>query len=60
MGVGDAPSESGRVVGLPEVLEITGLSREPRSGVRVRDGSFPPAIRLGGQGLCRMVVSYRL
>ncbi|MYB44181.1 MAG: AlpA family phage regulatory protein [Acidimicrobiia bacterium] len=38
----------GRVVRLPEVLEITGLSRTT-IWRRERDGSFPPPIRLGGE-----------
>lgn len=38
----------GRVVRLPEVMEITGLSRTT-IWRRERDGSFPPPIRLGGE-----------
>ena len=37
-----------RVVRLPEVLEITGLSRTT-IWRRERDGSFPAPIRLGGE-----------
>lgn len=37
-----------RVVRLPEVLEITGLSRTT-IWRRERDGSFPPPIRLGSE-----------
>ncbi len=39
----------GRVVRLPEVLEITGLSRTT-IWRRERDGSFPAPFRLGGEG----------
>ncbi len=46
--VGDAASGSGRVVRLPEVLKITGLSRTT-IWRREREGSFPPPIRLGGK-----------
>ena len=42
------PSGGGRMVRLPEVLEITGLSRTT-IWRRERDGSFPPPIRLGGE-----------
>ena len=42
------PSGGGRVVRLPEALEITGLSRTT-IWRRERDGSFPPPIRLGGE-----------
>jgi len=38
----------GRVVRLPEVLEITGLSRTT-IWRRERDGSFPSPFRLGGE-----------
>ncbi|MDE0351214.1 MAG: AlpA family phage regulatory protein [bacterium] len=41
-------SGGGRVVRLPEVLEITGLSRTT-IWRRERDGSFPSPIRLGGE-----------
>ena len=43
-----SPPGGGRVVRLPEVLEITGLSRTT-IWRRERDGSFPPPIRLGGE-----------
>ncbi|MDE0138702.1 MAG: AlpA family phage regulatory protein [bacterium] len=43
-----SPPGSGRVVRLPEVLEITGLSRTT-IWRRERDGSFPPPIRIGGE-----------
>ena len=39
---------SGRVVRLPEVIEITGLSKAT-IWRRERDGSFSPPIRLGGE-----------
>ena len=42
------PPGGGRVVRLPEVLEITGLSRST-IWRRERDGSFPPPFRLGGE-----------
>ncbi len=42
------PPGGGRVVRLPEVTEITGLSRTT-IWRRERDGSFPPPIRLGGE-----------
>ena len=42
------PLGGGRVVRLPEVLEITGLSRTT-IWRRERDGSFPPPFRLGGE-----------
>ncbi|WP_420614238.1 helix-turn-helix transcriptional regulator [Candidatus Spongiisocius sp.] len=41
-------SRSRRIVRLPEVMEITGLSRTT-IWRRERDGSFPPPIRLGGE-----------
>jgi len=43
------PLRGGRVVRLPEVLEITGLSRTT-IWRREQDGTFPPPIRLGGEG----------
>ena len=42
------PLGGGRVVRLPEVLEITGLSRTT-IWRRERDGSFPSPFRLGGE-----------
>ena len=39
----------GRILRLPEVIEITGLSRTT-IWRRDRDGSFPQPIRLGGEG----------
>jgi|GEM_PF-2454878 len=45
---GTQPPWSGRVVRMPEVIEITGLSRTT-IWRRERDGSFPPPIRLGGE-----------
>lgn len=42
------PPRSRRIVRLPEVMEITGLSRTT-IWRRERDGSFPPPIRLGGE-----------
>lgn len=42
------PPDRRRVVRLPEVMEITGLSRTT-IWRRERDGSFPPPIRLGGE-----------
>jgi len=42
------PTGSGRVVRLPEVIRITGLSRTT-IWRRERDGSFPPPSRLGGE-----------
>ena len=42
------PPGGGRVVRLPEVVEITGLSRAT-IWRRERDGSFPRPIRLGGE-----------
>ena len=38
-----------RILRLPEVLEITGLSRTT-IWRRVRDGSFPQPVRLGAEG----------
>ena len=38
-----------RIVRLPEVQELTGLSRTT-IWRRVQDGSFPPPIRLSGKG----------
>ena len=43
------PPGGGRVVRLPEVLEITGLSRTT-IWRREREGSFPAPFRLGGEG----------
>ncbi len=43
-----APPGGGRVVRLPEVLDITGLSRTT-IWRRERDGSFPAPFRLGGE-----------
>ena len=42
------PPRISRVVRLPEVLKITGLSRTT-IWRRERDGSFPSPIRLGGE-----------
>ncbi len=42
------PLRGGRVVRMPEVIEITGLSRTT-IWRRERDGLFPPPIRLGGE-----------
>ena len=46
--LGTQHPRSRRVVRLPEVLEITGLSRTT-IWRRERDGSFPAPIRLGGE-----------
>ena len=43
------PPVGGRVVRLPEVLEVTGLSRTT-IWRREREGSFPAPFRLGGEG----------
>ncbi|MDE0351216.1 MAG: AlpA family phage regulatory protein [bacterium] len=43
------PPGGGRVVRLPEVLEVTGLSRTT-IWRREREGSFPAPFRLGGEG----------
>lgn len=42
------PPQSTRIVRLPEVLQITGLSRTT-IWRREQEGSFPPPIRLGGE-----------
>ena len=42
------PPMGGRLVRLPEVLEITGLSRTT-IWCRGREGSFPSPVRLGGE-----------
>ena len=42
------PPMGGRLVRLPEVLEITGLSRTT-IWRRAREGSFPSPVRLGGE-----------
>lgn len=39
---------SGRMMRMPEVMALTGLSRTT-IWRRLRDGSFPPAVRLGGE-----------
>ena len=43
-----SPPRGGRVVRLPEVVEVTGLSRTT-IWRREWDGSFPSPIRLGGE-----------
>ena len=42
------PSRGRRMMRMPEVIEITGLSRTT-IWRRERDGSFPQPIRLGGE-----------
>lgn len=43
-----SPPRGRRMMRMPEVMEATGLSRTT-IWRRERDGSFPPAIRLGGE-----------